>query len=182
MTNPGFRPPEAAPGGMRGTQRMFDPSEAAHDRTRRRWMIVGLVGIALLELGQVAWIGVRGWEWLVVVFLVVAGAPLGMAVKVFELRFKLAHAERTELLRGLPRRRQLTWLLYGLVVTAAVVLHARLSPWALLGAWVQDFYTYYHDRPERMRHLYAVTRTLDELRQFPLPWAWAVPALLAGLL
>jgi hypothetical protein len=30
--------------------------------------------------------------------------------------------------------------------------------WPLWGVWLYDFITYYHDRPERIRHLYAVTR------------------------
>jgi hypothetical protein len=52
-----------------------------------------------------------------------------------------------------------------------------LLTWALWGIWLYDFVTYYHDRPERIRHLYSVTKTLDELREFRVPWAWTLPAL-----
>src|SRR6059036_3612833 len=97
-----------------------------------------------------------------------------MAVKVFELRFKMARAERTRALRELPANK---WVIYAAAATAVFVLDAPLLTWALAGIWLYDFVTYYHDRPERTRHLYAVTKTLDELRDFRAPWAWTLPAL-----
>ena len=159
---------------------MLDPTEAEHDQVRRRWMNIAFVVLVTLAIAPWIWLGVHGRQWVGAGLLVLAGLPLGLAVKVFELRFKMAAAERARVLRELPRRRQLTWLAYGVLLVAALLLHPTLLPWSLLGAWGQDFYTYYHDRPERMRHLYAVARTLDELRQFPAPWAWVLPALVAG--
>jgi hypothetical protein len=161
------RPDHAAPGGMRGTTRMADPSEALHDRVRRRAMNVAFVAIAL----GCFWM--RG-PWPSVLLLLIAAMPAAMAVRVFELRFKMAREERRQLLRELPARK---WLAYAAVVAPVFVLDALWLSWALAGIWLYDFATYYHDRPERMRHLYAVTKTLDELRDFPAPWAWALPAL-----
>ena len=73
--NPSTRPSDAAPGGMHGATRMHDPSEAEHDRTRRRWMNVAFVVILLLNLAQLHWIGVHGWNWLGVILLIVAAMP-----------------------------------------------------------------------------------------------------------
>lgn len=161
------RPDNAAPAGMGGATRMHDPSEAAHDRVRRRLMLVALVLIALANFF------VRG-HWLSVMLLMVAAMPAGVAVKVFELRFKMAQGERRQVLRELPATK---WLAYAIVVLPAFAVNAYLLSWALAGIWLYDFVTYYHDRPERMRHLYAVTKTLDEIRDFRAPWAWALPAL-----
>ena len=86
---------------------MHDPSEAEHDQRRRWWMNIAFVGIAFLNAAQLWFIGVHGWNWLAVITIVVAGVPLGLAVKVYELRFKMARAEREQLLRELPKRRQL---------------------------------------------------------------------------
>ncbi len=164
---------------MGGATRMHDPSEAQHDRTRRRLMNVALIAIALLNLAQWHWVGVAGWLWLHVVLLAVAAVPLGLAVKLFELRFKMSAAERRQLLTELPVCRQYELAVYGILVIIVFVLHAPWLTWALWGVWVYDFFTYYHDRPERMRHLYAAAKILDELREFPRPHLWPIPALVA---
>ena len=113
-------------------------------------------------------------DWLRILLLIIAAIPAGIAIKVFELRFKMAADERRQVLRELPVRK---WVVYALLVLPVFFLDASLVTWALFGFWGYDFVTYYHDRPERMRHLYAVTKTLDEVREFRAPWAWALPAL-----
>src|ERR1035437_10472246 len=110
--NPSTRPSDAAPGGMHGATRMHDPSEAEHDRTRRRWMNVAFVVIALLNLAQLHWIGVHGWNWLGVGLLIVAAMPLGLAAKGFELRFKMAAAERGLVLGELAQSRKIDFAMY----------------------------------------------------------------------
>jgi hypothetical protein len=80
------RPSDAAPGGMGGATRMHDPSEALHDRVRRGAMNIALVLIALLNVAQVHWIGVYGWEWPHALLLVIAAAPLGVGIEVDETR------------------------------------------------------------------------------------------------
>jgi hypothetical protein len=171
------RPNDAAPGGMHGATRMHDPSEALHDRTRRRWMNVAFVVILVASLAQAHWIGMHGWDWLSVPLLMVATVPLGLTVKMFELRFKMARSERQLVLRELPQSRKLELVVYGAFAVAVFALQPKLTTWALWGVWLYDFVSYYHDRPERIRHLYAVTKILDELRDFPAPWAWALPSL-----
>jgi len=89
----------------------------------------------------------------------------------------MASEERRRVLRELPRRRKLEFVVYGLLASVVFALKSHLSTWAFWGIWFYDFVTYYHDRPERMRHLYAVTKILDELREFRVPWAWPLPAL-----
>jgi hypothetical protein len=180
--NPSTRPSDAAPGGMHGATRMHDPSEAEHDRTRRRSMNMAFVIILLLNLAQLHWIGVHGWNWLGVVLLIAATMPLGLGIKVFELRFKMAASERRLVLRELPTRRKIDFAIYSALVLIVFAMHPRLLTWGLWGVWLYDFVTYYHDRPERLRHLYAVTKTLDELRDFRAPWAWALPALAWGII
>jgi len=175
--NPSPRPSDAAPGGMRGATRMHDPSEAAHDRTRRCWMNAAFAVILAATIAQFHWIGRPGWDWLSAALLVIAAAPLGLAVKIFELRFKMAAAERRLVLRELPTRQKIEFAIYGVLVTFVFAAQPFSLPCALWGMWLYDFVTYYHDRPERLRHLYAVTKTLDELRDFRAPWAWALPAL-----
>jgi hypothetical protein len=177
MTNPSPRPFDPAPGGMRGVTRMPDPSETEHDRIRRRLMNAAFGAILLLSLAQLHWMGVHGWSWLRVLLLIVASAPLGLVVKVFELRFKMADDERRRVLRELPQHRKIAFVAYSALAIAVFLLESRLLTWAFWGIWIYDFVTYYHDRPERIRHLYAVTKTLDELRGFPAPWAWTLPAL-----
>lgn len=164
------RPNDAAPGGMHGATRMHDPSEAAHDRVRRRCMNVAFVVIAVLSAMQLRYFG---GHWLSILLFVIAAMPAGVAVKIFELRFKMARNERRQVLRELPARK---WAAYAVVVMPVFALDAPLLSWALVGIWLYDFITYYHDRPERIRHLYAVTKTLDELREFRAPWAWPLPA------
>jgi hypothetical protein len=80
-------------------------------------------------------------------------------------------------LRELPQSRKMELAVYGALALAAFALQPKLLTWALWGVWLYDFVSYYHDRPERIRHLYAVTKILDELREFPAPWAWALPSL-----
>jgi hypothetical protein len=178
---PTLRPAESAPGGMAGSARMHDPSEAAHDRVRRRLMNAAFVLIALANAAQLRWIGVHGRQWLDVALVIVAAAPLGVGVRVFELRFKTATDERRRMLREVPARKKLEWLVYAALVLTVITMHAPLLTWALAGVWLNDFVTYYHDRPERMRHLYAVTKTLDEVRKFRAPWAWTLPALVVAI-
>jgi hypothetical protein len=180
--NPSPRPSDAAPGGMRGATRMHDPSEAAHDRTRRRWMNVAFVGILTATVGQFHWLVLRGWDWLGAALLIVAAIPLGLAVKIFELRFKMAAAERRLVLRELPRSRKIGLVIYGVLATFVFARQPSPPTWGLWGMWLYDFVTYYHDRPERLRHLYAVTKTLDEIRDFRAPWAWTLPALVWGFI
>jgi hypothetical protein len=175
--NPSTRPSDAAPGGMRGATRMHDPSEAAHDRARRRWMNVAFVALLLASAGQWRWVGVHGWDWLGVLVSMIAAIPLGLGVKVFELRFKMSPAERRLVLNEIPARRNVEFVIYSVLATIAFALLPQMLPGSLWGIWLYDFVTYYHDRPERIRHLYAVTKTLDELREFPAPWAWTLPAL-----
>jgi hypothetical protein len=171
------RPNEVAPGGMRGATRMHDPSEAAHDQTRRRLMNVAFIVILLATLAQCHWVGPQGSTWLDTVLLIVAGVPLGLTVKVFELRFKMSVEERRAVLRELPTRRKIELIVYAMLACIAFGQQLYAIVWPFWGVWLYDFVTYYHDRPERIRHLYAVTKILDELREFPAPWAWALPAL-----
>jgi hypothetical protein len=174
---PTERPADAAPGGMRGATRMHDPSEAAQDRARRVWMNVAFVLILLLNLAQLRWIGVRGLNWLSVVLLAIAAAPQAMLIKVYEMRFKMSREERRLAVEQLPAMKKLEFAVYGMLATIVYVANLTHFTWAFFGIWLYDFVTYYHDRPERIRHLYAVTKTLDELRGFPYPWAWPLPAL-----
>jgi len=141
------RPNDAAPGGMRGATRMHDPSEAEHDRMRRRLMNVAFVMMLLATLAQLHWSDPHGCTWL--------GAVL----------------------RELPARRKMELAVYGLLASVVFVQQSRSIIWPLWGVWLYDFITYYHDRPERIRHLYTVTAIMDELRQFPAPWLWTLPAL-----
>jgi hypothetical protein len=171
------RPNDAAPGGMRGATRMYDPSEAVHDRTRRRLMNVIFVVILVATLVQLHWGDPHGITWLGALVLIAAGVPLGLTAKVFELRFKMAAAERRAVLRELPVRRKIELIVYGVLACVVFAQQPYAIIWPLWGLWLYDFVTYYHDRPERIRHLYAVTKILDELRQFPAPWAWTLPAL-----
>jgi hypothetical protein len=171
------RPENAAPGGMRGATRMYDPSEAAHDRVRRWAMNIAFVVIVLLNVTHFRLVGVRCWDWLSVLVMMIAAAPLGIAVKVFELRFKMATEERVRMLGELPGRKKAEFATYAALTIVVFAVDAAFLSWALLGIWLYDFVTYYHDRPERIRHVYAVAKTLDELREFPAPWAWTVPAL-----
>jgi hypothetical protein len=167
---------------MHGATRMLDPSEAEHDRLRRRLMNVAFVTILLLNLAQLHWIGVHEWDWLGVFLLILAAAPLGLGVKVFELRFKMATDEYRRVLCELPRRTKANFIAYAILAVVVFGLESPRLTWALWGVWLYDFVTYYHDRPERIRHLYAVTKILDELRDFRVPWVWALPALVWEIL
>jgi hypothetical protein len=170
------RPNEPALTGMSGATRMHDPSEALHDRVRRRAMNIAFVALVILNWLQLRWIGVHGWDWLSIVLLMIAAAPAGIVIQVFELRFKMAANERRQLLRDLPAAQQRAWFAYALVSSVAFGLNAVELSWALTGIWLYDFITYYHDRPERIRHFYAVVKIYDSLRSFRRPWMWALPA------
>jgi hypothetical protein len=162
---------------------MVDPSEAEHDRLRRWLMNLALLLIVLLNIAEWRTIGVHGLrEWLTVMLLAVAAVPCAVAVRVFELRFKMAAGERRQALRQLPAKRKWEFVVCGLLCLPAFVLNATHLSCALLGVWVYDFVSYYHDRPERMRHLYTLTSTLDLLRDFPAPWMWPLPVLAVKLL
>ncbi|MGH8596210.1 MAG: hypothetical protein ACREXT_06095 [Gammaproteobacteria bacterium] len=156
---------------------MYDPSEAAQDRVRRLCMNIAFVVIVALNIAQWRWLGVRGVEWLSVVLLAIAAAPQAMLIKLFELRFKMSREERLRALRELPARKKAEFAAYGMLAGLVFIMNLLHLTWALVGIWLYDFVTYYHDRPERMRHLYAVTKTLDEFRGFPAPWAWPLPAI-----
>ncbi len=171
------RPTESAPGGMRGSGRMHDPTEAAHDRLRRRLMNVAFLLLVAVNVAHAMCIGVRDWDWLTIALLIAAAIPLGLAVKVFELRFKMSAAERQRALAELPARRKIELVAYAALLTGVLLLNSAFVTWALFGAWGYDFVTYYHDHPERMRHLYSVMKILEELRELPAPWAWTIPAL-----
>jgi hypothetical protein len=168
------RPDNVAPGGMGGATRMQDPSEAAHDRMRRRLMNVALVVVVLLNVAQIRYVGVHGWDWVSAGLMAAAAMPAALAIKVFELRFKMAADERRQVLGQVSAAK---YFAYAVLAAVAFVLGAPFATWALLGIWGCDFFTYYRDRPERLRHLYAVTKTLEELRDFPAPWAWPLPAI-----
>ena len=172
------RPEESAPGGMGGATRMHDPSEALHARVRRRCMNTAFVVIVALLILQVKLTGLHGIDGLRAILLAIAAAPLAMAARVFELRFKMSREERRRMLGELPRRIKLGFLAYALLVIPVFGFNTLRFPWALLGIWFYDFVTYYHDRPERIRHLYAVAKTFDELRAFRAPWTWTLPALI----
>lgn len=133
--------------------------------------------LAALTVVHYRVVGVAGWDWLGVLLLVVAAVPAALTVRVFELRFKMAAAEHAMILHDLPARRKRELVAYGVLAAGAIVWQSALVLGAMWGVWLRDFFTYYHDRPERMRHLYAVTLTADELRSFPLPWLWPVPSL-----
>jgi hypothetical protein len=171
------RPADAAPGGMGGVTRMRDPSEALHDRVRRGLMNGAFVLVALLITLQLKFTGVHGLDWLRVLLLAVAAAPLAMGVKVFELRFKLADEERRRMLGELPAKTTAGFIVYVLLAAVVFACNVPRLPWALLGLWCYDFVSYYHDRPERIRHLYAAAKILDELRWFRAPWVWTLPSL-----
>ena len=86
------------------------------------------------------------------------------------------------MLRELPAKKQVEFLIYAALAISVFALNAPRLSWALGGIWLCDFVTYYHDRPECIRHLYAAAKTLDELRQFRAPWAWALPAMMWALI
>jgi len=177
------RPEDVAPGGMGGTTRMRDPSEAQHDRVRRRLMNVAFVLIASLLFLQLKFTGVHGVDWLRAMFLAVAAAPLAMGIKLVELRFKLADEERRRMLGELPAATTAGFAVYVALAAAVCACNVPRLPWAMLGFWCYDFISYYHDRPERIRHLYAAAKILEELRGFRAPWAWTLPSLiLEGIL
>jgi hypothetical protein len=147
--NSSLRPTEEAPGGMGGSQRMPDPGEAQRDRQRRRWMMVGLLLIAGLNVLDL-WLIQPEWrDWCTVLLLAVAAVPLGLAVKVFELRFQMSRDERQQVLREVPARKQAEFVVYALLLTVLFGRNVWHVSWGLLGVWLYDFITYYHDRPGR---------------------------------
>ncbi len=163
---------------MGGTRRMDDPSERIHDR-RRRWLMNAVL-VMILAAVVVQWrsTGLAGWRVLEAVLLVCAGVPLAITPRVWEIRFKMSRAEYREALTQLPRSCLVGWVVYGLLVVGIVLGARDLAVWMLPGAWAVDFVSYYHDRPQRMRHLYAITSTLDDLRNRRTPpWCWALPVI-----
>src|SRR5262245_30329145 len=100
--------------GMEGSHRMFDPSEAEHDRLRRRIMNVAFVLLVLAN------IFVRG-NWLSILLLVVAAMPAAMSVRILELRFKMSQEERKQVLQELPAGK---WITYSLLVLPVFLLEA----------------------------------------------------------
>src|SRR5262249_34860492 len=133
IMNQSPRPSDSAPGGMRGATRMVDPTEAEHDHTRRLVMNIAFVLIVMLNVAQWHVIGIHGWDWLSAITLAVAAAPLGLALKVFELRFKMAGAERRRALRELPGRRVLELLVYAVLLVLSLGRQTLYISWALLG-------------------------------------------------
>ncbi len=174
---PAFQPPPTRPSEstMGGTRRMDDPSERRQDRLRRAGMNVVLVLIIAAAAAQVTITGLAGWRWLLAGLLVIGGTPLAMYPRVFELRFKMSREERRQAVAQLPAPAKTAWVIYAVLVTGLVLVSGDLVVWILPGAWARDFVTYYHDRPQRMRHLYAITATLDDLRSWRRPWTWTLP-------
>lgn len=79
-------------------------------------------------------------------------------------------------------RKQLEFVAYSLLTATAFTLNPQCAAGGLLGIWFYDFVTYYHSRQERIRHLYAITKILDELREFKTPWIWPIPSLILEII
>lgn len=175
------RPPDAAPGGMGGIQRMPDPTEREHDRIRRRIMNIAFGILLIAGILSSMHRELRIWDGVSGLLVFVAGIPLGLGIKIIELRFKMAGDEWYRVLRDIPFGRRTELLATGGLVLATLIWLPGAWVAMLTGAWAYDFVTYYHDRPQRLRHLYNVVMILDELRGFPRPWLWPLPAWLWGL-
>jgi hypothetical protein len=175
------RPTTPSPS-MGGITRMHDPSELAHDRVRRRAMhiafAINLVAVAfdLYTFG----ISVRRAAFIVAWMF--ASIPLAIFPRLVELRFKMSGAELRLVLKEIPIAVRLLFAAF-LVLWVACVFFHQLTPhipivsnraavsgisiaWALFGVWLADFFTYFRYRHERLRHIYAVAATLEDLRGF----------------
>jgi hypothetical protein len=176
---------------MGGIVRMHDPTEREHDRVRRRLMNLSFLLLLLLLLLDGVLYGLTARKFLWMLAWAIASVPLALGVRVFELRFKMAAQEWTRVLRELLRHATVSLsicVLLGFGVVAVVPtlatmsggvapIHALDGVWVLFGVWLSDFLTYYRHRPERMRHLYMVTATLDDLRGFRRGMLWPLSAL-----
>jgi|GEM_PF-1934913 len=178
---------------MGGITRMHDPSELAHDRVRRRVMNIAfaliLVGIGF-DLYTFGWSARRG---AFILAWIVASLPLSLFARLVELRFKMSRAELRQVLGEVTRSTRLLLAVF-FVAWAVVVLFVQHAPrcftiagvtplsgvglaWALFGAWLGDFFTYFRYRHERLRHIYMVTATLEDLRGFKKEIAYPPVAL-----
>jgi hypothetical protein len=154
---------------MGGTQRQPDPSELEQDCARRWWMnlafIVLAAGCVMSGAGVGQFLGI------------VAGLPLGVAIKLAEMRPKVASEEFKLFVRELSGYRIAEFVGWLGVAGAAIFKQPLAFAWLLAGAWLYDAVTYYRHRPERLRHLYAVTMAIDYFRGFHAPWAYPLPLL-----
>lgn len=167
---------------MGGITRMRDPSELEHDRVRRRVMNIAFA-LILIAIGFDLY--TFGWNIRRAVFIaawVIASAPLSLFVRLAELRFKMSREELRQVLREIPSKTLALIAVFFVAWLAAIVLiqHAprfldlqEIAPlagigfaWALLGAWLADFFTYFRYRHERLRHIYMVAATLEDVRGF----------------
>lgn len=175
------RPADVAPGGMGGIQRMPDPTEQSHDRIRRHGMSITFFVLLLVTIAQSVTREIRAEDLLTGLLMFLAGIPMGLGIKTVELRFKMAAAEWRCVLAEIRGYRRVELLATVLLALAATALLPGGAVGLLWGAWAYDFVTYYHDRPQRMRHLYNVVLILEALRTFPSPWLWGVPAFIWGV-
>lgn len=154
---------------MGGTRRQPDPSELEQDRARRWRMNLAFVvlaaGCAMSGAGVGQLLGL------------VAGLPLGVAIKLAEMRGKVAPEEFKLFVKELSGYRIAEFVAWLGVAGAAIFKQPLAFAWLLAGAWLYDFVTYYRHRPERLRHLYAVTMAIDHFRGFHVPWAYPLPLL-----
>ncbi|MBI5394066.1 MAG: hypothetical protein HZA91_02090 [Verrucomicrobia bacterium] len=154
---------------MGGSHRQPDPSELGQDRARRWWMNLAFVvlagGCAMSGAGVSQWLGL------------VAGLPLGVVINLAEMRAKVAPEEFKLFVKELPGSRIAEFVVWLGVAGAGIFVQPRVLAWMLAGAWLYDFITYYRHRPERLRHLYAVTMAIDGFRGFHVPWAYPLPLL-----
>jgi hypothetical protein len=167
---------------MGGITRMHDPSELAHDRVRRRVMNIAFAFI-LLAVGFDLY--TFGWNARRAAFIVawmLASVPLSLFVRLVELRFKMSREELRQVLREIPSRTLALMAVFFVAWIAVVFLiqhalrfldNSGIAPiagiglaWALLGAWLADFFTYFRYRHERLRHIYMVVATLEDIRSF----------------
>ena len=154
---------------MGGMQRQPDPSELEQDRARRWWMNIAFVALA----GGCAMSGAGVGQWLGLV----AGLPLGVAIKLAEMRVKVAPEEFKLFVKELSGYRIADFVIWLGVAGAGIFKQPLALAWMLAGAWLYDFITYYRHRPERLRHLYAVTMAIDCFRGFHAPWLYPLPLL-----
>ena len=154
---------------MGGIHRQEDPSEFTQDRVRRRWL-----NIAFIVLAAACAMSGAGVAQLLGL---IAGLPLGVMIKLAEMRAKVAPAEFKLFFKELPSYRIAEFVAWLGLVGAAIFKQPHALAWLFAGAWLYDFATYYRHRPERLRHLYAVTMAIDYFRGFHAPWAYPLPLL-----